>query len=109
MSKYGLKISIIADENTSLNEFHATLVGSDLNITDAVMSGESIDELLNRQELEELKSGRHDRDNLEFTKKTQHSRGGNNNRDGRNNRSSSSGRSANSGDRRNQRQQRTPK
>jgi ribonuclease G len=45
MSKYGMKISIIGDENTSLNEFHATLAGSDINITDAVMRGESIDEL----------------------------------------------------------------
>ena len=39
MTKFGLKISIIGDENTSLNEFHATLAGSDINITDAVLHG----------------------------------------------------------------------
>lgn len=68
MTRFGLKITIIGDEKTSLNEFHATLAGSDINITDAVMSGASIDELLNRQELEEINSGQHDRSNLDITK-----------------------------------------
>lgn len=109
MTKYGMKISIIGDENTSLNEFHATLAGSDLNITDAVMRGESVDELLNRQELEEINSGQHDRSNLEITKKSPNSRNNSNNRGGSNNRSGSSGRSANSGNRGNQHQQKQPR
>ncbi len=109
MTKFGMKISIIGDENTSLNEFHATLAGSDLNITDAVMRGESIDELLNRQELEEINSGQHDRSNLEITKKSPNSRNNSNNRGGSNNRSGSSGRSANSGNRGNQHQQKQPR
>lgn len=109
MTKYGMKISIIGDENTSLNEFHATLAGSDLNITDAVMRGESIDELLNRQVLEEINSGQHDRSNLEITKKSPNSRNNSNNRGGSNNRSGSSGRSANSGNRGNQHQQKQPR
>lgn len=105
MSKYGMKISIIGDENTSLNEFHATLAGSDINITDAVMRGDSIDELLNRQELEEINSGQHDRSNLEITKKSNNNRGNSNNRGGGNSRNGSSGRTAKSGNRGNQRQQ----
>lgn len=109
MSKYGMKISIIGDENTSLNEFHATLAGSDIDITDAVMRGESIDELLNRQELEEINSGQHNRDNLEITKKSKNPRNGGNNRGGGNNRNGSSGRSANSGNRGNQRYQKSAK
>jgi ribonuclease G len=109
MTKFGLKISIIGDENTSLNEFHATLAGSDINITDAVLRGESIDELLNRQELEEINSGQHDRNNLDITKKPQNKRGGNQHRRNGNHRSGSSGRSAKSGNRGNQRQQRQPK
>lgn len=107
MTKYGMKIAIIADENTSLNEFHATLAGSDINITDVVMRGESIDDLLNRQELEDINSGQHDRSNLEITKKSKNPRNNNNSRGGGNPRNGSSGRSANSNNRQNQRYQKT--
>ncbi len=49
MLKYRLKISFIADEDTSLNEYKATVSGSDVNITDAVMQNKDIDQLLNEQ------------------------------------------------------------
>ncbi|MCC5915330.1 MAG: Rne/Rng family ribonuclease [Balneolaceae bacterium] len=49
--RYKVKVNLIADENTSLNEFKATLTGSDLEITDVVLQGESIDKILEaRQE-----------------------------------------------------------
>ncbi|RNC79709.1 MAG: Rne/Rng family ribonuclease [Balneola sp.] len=95
ISKYHLKITIISDENTSLNEFHVTLAGSDIDITDVVIRGESLEDLLNRQELEELNSGQHNRDNLDISKKEKRpprNNGRSNNR--QNNRSS--GNSANS-------------
>ncbi len=95
ISKYHLKISIISDENTSLNEFHVTLAGSDIDITDVVIRGESLEDLLNRQELEEITSGQHNKDNLDITKKEKRpprNNGRSNNR--QNNRSS--GNSANS-------------
>lgn len=98
MTRFGLKITIIGDEKTSLNEFHATLAGSDINITDAVMSGASIDELLNRQELEEINSGQHDRSNLDITKKPQRQNNGNSRNSDRS-RNNSGGRSSNNGGR----------
>ena len=98
MTKYGIKIAIIADEKTSLNEFHATLAGSDINITDAVISGASIDDLLNRQELEEISSGQHDRSELDITKKPQRRDGGNSRNSDRS-RNNGGGRSSNNGGR----------
>jgi ribonuclease G len=106
MSKYKVKISIIGDETISLNEFHVTLAGSDIDITDVVMRGEPIDDLLNRQELEELQSGKHNPENLEFSKKDNRGRNGNGRNSGGNN-NRSSGRSANSRGRSNQRHQNT--
>jgi len=44
--KYGLKISMIADETVSLNDYKFTLSGSDADITDAVLSDKSIDEVV---------------------------------------------------------------
>lgn len=97
ISKYHLKISIIADENVSLNEFHATLAGSDIDITDAIMRGESLDELLNRQELQEINSGQRNKDHLDISKKEpQSSKRGTH---GNNRGNGSSGRSAKSGER----------
>ena len=109
MSKYGMKISIVGDDNTSLNEFHATLAGSDINITDAVIRGESIDELLNRQELEEINSGQHDRSNLEITKKSKNNRSYVASKNRGNNRNGTTNSSAKSVNYRNQRQQKQPK
>ena len=103
ISKYHVKISVVGDEKISLNEFHATLAGSDIDITDAIMRGESIDELLNRQELEEISSGqRRNSDNLDISKKEQKGGRSNNSRNSGNNRNNgngSSGRSARSGSR----------
>ncbi len=98
MTKYGMKIAIIADEKTSLNEFHATLAGSDINITDAVISGASIDDLLNRQELQEISSGQHDRSDLDITKKPQR-RNSANSRNSGSSRNNSGGRASNNGGR----------
>ncbi|MEL0010691.1 MAG: hypothetical protein VW868_03925, partial [Bacteroidota bacterium] len=58
-------------DKISLNEFHVTLAGSDIEITDAVLQGASLDDLLHKQELEEMKSGKHDPNNLEYSKKEQ--------------------------------------
>ncbi len=46
MLKYKIRISFIADETTSLNEFKATLAGSDLEITDVVLQGQSLEDIL---------------------------------------------------------------
>ncbi|WP_234572537.1 Rne/Rng family ribonuclease [Rhodohalobacter sp. 614A] len=56
--RYKMKISFIADETISLNEFKATLTGSDLEITDVVLQGQSIDDILDAHEdqLEEAES-----------------------------------------------------
>ncbi|NBW70088.1 MAG: Rne/Rng family ribonuclease [Bacteroidetes bacterium] len=74
MSKFHIKVSLIGDDKISLNEFHVTLAGSDIDITDAVLQGASLDDLLHKQELEELKSGKHDPNNLEYSKKEQSSK-----------------------------------
>jgi ribonuclease G len=50
MFKYRVKLSFVIDETVSLNEFKATLAGSDLEITDVVLQGESIDKILEAQE-----------------------------------------------------------
>ncbi|MFN1834296.1 Rne/Rng family ribonuclease [Balneola sp. MJW-20] len=92
VTKYHLKISLIGDDSISLNEFKATLVGSDIDITDIVMRGESIEEVLEREgELEELDSDKPKRDNLDISKRERDSGRSNNN-----GRSRSSDRSDNS-------------
>ena len=50
--RYGMRISFIAEENTSLNEFKATLKGSELDITDAVWRDESIEKILEAHEVQ---------------------------------------------------------
>ena len=54
--KYKVKITFIADENTSLNEFKATLAGSDLEITDVVLLDQSLDKILvaHEKQIQEL-------------------------------------------------------
>ncbi|MFW6157468.1 MAG: Rne/Rng family ribonuclease [Balneolaceae bacterium] len=73
MLRYFVRISLIADENVSLNEYKVTLAGSDIDITDVVMRDESVDELIEsaEAELHELDSGKpgKDPDNLDFYKK----------------------------------------
>ncbi len=74
MFRYWLKITFISDENISLNEFKVTLAGSDIDITDAVMQDENIDELIEQADnrLQELSARKRDTSNLEvFTDETQ--------------------------------------
>ncbi len=52
MMKYKTKISFVADDNISLNEFKATLAGSELEITDVVLQGDSIEDILKAHELQ---------------------------------------------------------
>lgn len=70
MLKYRLKVSLIADDTISLNEFKVTLAGSDINITEVVMRGEKIDDLLERadNELEELENNKRKKDLDYFSK-----------------------------------------
>lgn len=56
MLRYKLRISVIGDDSISLNEFKATLTGSEVDITDAVMQEKPIDELLARAQKESRKS-----------------------------------------------------
>jgi ribonuclease G len=73
MFRYWLKITFIGDENISLNEFKVTLAGSDIDITDAVMQDENIDELIEQADnrLQELSARKRDTSNLEvFTDET---------------------------------------
>jgi len=70
MAKFRIKVSLIGDETVSMNEFRATLVGSDIDITDIVMRDESLEEVLDREgELIELESGKGNTENLDISKK----------------------------------------
>src|SRR6056297_1064491 len=51
MLKYKMRITLVADDNISLNEFKATLSGTDLNITDAVLRDEARDKILEAHEV----------------------------------------------------------
>lgn len=79
MIKYRIRISLIADETVSLNEFKVTLAGSDIDITDAVMRGEKIDHLIEAANnmLKEMDSGKPRRDNLDYYSKDNNGNGSN--------------------------------
>jgi len=90
MARFRIKISLIGDETVSMNEFRATLVGSDIDITDIVMRDESIEEVLDREgELIELESGKSSKDGLDISKKerrnSNRTSGNNDNSNGKNN------------------------
>ncbi|MDX1637311.1 MAG: Rne/Rng family ribonuclease [Balneolaceae bacterium] len=72
MMKYFIKINLIAEDSISLNEYKVTLSGSDIDITDAVMRDEPIDELIQSSEakLHELDSGKPKRENLDYYEKS---------------------------------------
>ena len=75
MSKLHIKITLVADESIPLSRFKVTLSGSDVDITDVVMRGDSIDEALEQvQIIEELDNSK---DDLEITKKSNHRNSGN--------------------------------
>lgn len=64
MIKYFMKISLEGDDSVSLNEFKATLPGSDVDISEAILKDESIDKLLaehdQRDEFEAIKNAEKD-------------------------------------------------
>ena len=74
--KYKIKITFVADETISLNEFKATLVGSELEITDVVLQGQSIDKMLeaHQDQLGEIEVSNKDNNGnqLEFYSKSDH-------------------------------------
>lgn len=73
MIKLRVKITLVGDESIPLSQFKVTLSGSDVDITDVVMRGESIDEALSQVELiEELDNKK---DGLEITKKNSRQNG----------------------------------
>ena len=61
--RYWLKITLIGDDTISLNEYKATIAGSDIDITDVVMQEKDIDELI---ENETAESDLPSRDELDF-------------------------------------------
>jgi len=71
MLKYRLRLCLIPDETVSLNEFKATLAGSDINITEVVQQGESIDEIIEKAhvEIEELGHDKGEMKNMEIYSK----------------------------------------
>lgn len=79
MVKYKVKISLIGDENTSLNEFKATVAGSDLDITDAVLRNEPIDAIINahHDQIQELDDVGKKEETLDFYSKNDRNGNGN--------------------------------
>ncbi|HKK47059.1 MAG TPA: Rne/Rng family ribonuclease [Balneolaceae bacterium] len=94
MFRYWLRISLIADETISLNEYKATIAGSDIDITDVVMQEKNIDELIANEEgeLQELSAERSEKNNLDYYKKDGSKSGGRKERDDRKPRPTHSGR-----------------
>jgi ribonuclease G len=81
VTKYKLKITLVSDETVSLNEFKATLSGSDIDITDVVLRGDSIDDILNapQPEIEDSDRNRRRRENLDYFSKEDQENNGNGN------------------------------
>jgi ribonuclease G len=79
MVKYKVKISLIGDENTSLNEFKATVAGSDLDITDAVLRNEPIDAIIeaHQDQIQELDDVDKKEETLDFYSKNDKNGNGN--------------------------------
>ncbi|MDZ7660716.1 Rne/Rng family ribonuclease [Fodinibius sp.] len=96
MIRYWLKITLVADDSISLNEYKATIAGSDIDITDVVMQENNIDELIANEtsELDAL-DDRPGRGDLDYYKKENGS-GGRQKRDKRKPRPSRSGGSSKS-------------
>lgn len=71
MLKYKVRLTLIPDETISLNEFKATLTGSDLEITDVVLQGESIDKILkaHQQQLKEPELDQNGKQHLDYYSK----------------------------------------
>jgi len=71
MMKYKMRIVLVGDENISLNEFKATLAGSELDITDAVLRDEPIDKILEAHEvkLDDITQEQKRKENLDYYSK----------------------------------------
>ena len=69
--KYRTKISFIADETISLNEFKATLAGSELEITDVVLQDQPLDEIIkaHEEEMSAIEIDQKPKRNLEYFSK----------------------------------------
>ncbi|MDY6868460.1 MAG: ribonuclease E/G, partial [Chloroflexota bacterium] len=65
MLRYRVKITFIADETVSLNDYKITLAGSDVEITDVVMQNEDIDELIQQSD-QEFQNAASRKDNLDY-------------------------------------------
>ncbi|TVR14625.1 MAG: Rne/Rng family ribonuclease [Balneolaceae bacterium] len=63
MLKYRMRITFVADQTISLNEFKATLSGSEVEITDIVLQGKSLEDILETHEknLSSIEEGNNDR------------------------------------------------
>ncbi len=63
MFKYRMRITFVADQTISLNEFKATLSGSEVEITDIVLQGKPLEEILETHEknLSSIEEGNNDR------------------------------------------------
>ncbi len=69
MLRYKTRITFVADQSISLNEFKATLSGSEVEITDLVLQGQPLDEALDAHEHHlnevEIQSSEHNK-NLDY-------------------------------------------
>ncbi|NGP88563.1 Rne/Rng family ribonuclease [Fodinibius halophilus] len=54
MWRYWLKITFVGDETVSLNEYKATIAGSDIDITDVVMQEKDVETLIESESKEEV-------------------------------------------------------
>ncbi len=62
MLRYKMRITFVADQTISLNEFKATLSGSDVEITDLVLQGQPLDQVLEaHQQMSDLEENKNDR------------------------------------------------
>jgi ribonuclease G len=68
MLRYWLKISLVADDTISLNEYKATIAGSDIDITDVVMQEKDIDELIGNDGKKAMASAK-SKKNMDYYKK----------------------------------------
>src|SRR6056297_2617179 len=77
MFKYKMRITLVADDNISLNEFKATLAGSELNITDAVLRDEPLDKILEAHEvkLDDITAEQKRKESLDYYSKDDNGNG----------------------------------
>lgn len=71
MLRYFVKITLIEDETVSLNEYKITLAGSDIDITDAVMQDEDLEEVVGDigEEYDSVSPSQNGKEELDYFKK----------------------------------------